>query len=65
MFHLSALISSRRRRTPVHSELCRIVLFVLEQVDIASPHKNAAGKPDVQLLSVSITAQIKCTASVW
>lgn len=46
----------------MHLALCRIVLFVLEQVDIASPHKNPAGKPDVQLLSVSITAQIKYAA---
>lgn len=46
----------------MHSAQCGIVLFVLEQADTASPLKNPAGKPDVQLLSVSVTAQIKCTA---
>lgn len=46
----------------MHSAQCRIVLVLLEQADTASPLKNPAGKPDVQLLSVSFTAQIKRTA---
>ena len=46
----------------MHSAPSRIVLFLLEQADTASPLRNPAGKPDVWLLSVSVTAQLECTA---